>query len=101
MRVFVITLAGAIGGAALAVAIILTLAQNGMMPINDRQMQTYLMQHPDLAPAMMGQAQMLDERKQKMAQAEAIRKIGHSAFFDPAIAFVTGPADAKTTLVEF
>ena len=101
MRVFVITLAGAIGGAALAVAIVLTLAQNGLMPINDRQMQTYLMTHPDLAPAMMGQAQILDERKQKMAQAEAIRKIGHAAFFDPAIAFVTGPADAKTTLVEF
>ena len=101
MRIFVITLAGAIGGAVLAVALVFALAANGLMPINDRQMQTYLMQHPDLAPAMMGQAQMLEERKQKMAQAEAIRKIGHSAFFDPAIAFVTGPADAKSTLVEF
>jgi len=101
MRVFAITLAGAIGGAALAVAIVLTMAANGMMPINDRQMQTYLMTHPELAPAMMGQAQMLDERKQKLAQQDAIRKIGHAAFFDPAIAFVTGPADAKSTMVEF
>ena len=31
MRAFVITLAGAIGGAALAVAIVLTLAQNGKL----------------------------------------------------------------------
>jgi len=39
MRAFVITLAGAVGGAALAVAVILVMAQNGMMPINDRQLQ--------------------------------------------------------------
>lgn len=101
MRPFVITLAGAIGGAMLAVAIILTMAQKGLLPINDRQMQTYLMQHPELAPAMMGQAQANDDLKQQQAQAAALKKIGHAAFFDPAIAFVTGPADAKKTLVEF
>jgi protein-disulfide isomerase len=101
MRDFVITLAGAIGGAALAVAIVFTLAETGKLPINDRQMQTYLMQHPELAPAMMGQAQQLDEQKQQLAQAAAVKKVGQNAFFDPALAFVTGPADAKTTLVEF
>ena len=101
MRPFVITLAGAVGGAMLAVAIILTMAQKGLLPINDRQMQTYLMQHPELAVAMMGQAQANDDLKQQQAQAAALKKVGHAAFFDPAIAFVTGPADAKTTLVEF
>lgn len=101
MRPFVITLAGAIGGAMLAVAIILTMAQKGLLPINDRQMQTYLMQHPELAPAMMGQAQANDDLKQQQTQAAALKKVGHAAFFDPAIAFVTGPADAKKTLVEF
>jgi protein-disulfide isomerase len=101
MRVFAITLAGAVGGAMLAVAIILTMAQKGLLPINDRQMQTYLMQHPELAPAMMGQAHAVDEMKQQAAQAAALKKVGHAAFFNPAIAFVTGPADAKTTLVEF
>jgi protein-disulfide isomerase len=101
MRPFVITLAGAVGGAMLAVAIILTMAQKGLLPVNDRQMQTYLMQHPELAVAMMGQAQANDELKQQRAQAAALKKVGHAAFFDPAIAFVTGPADAKTTLVEF
>jgi protein-disulfide isomerase len=101
MRVFTITLAGAIGGAVLAVALVFALAANGQLPINDRQMQTYLLQHPELAPAMMSQAQILNDQKQKMVQDAALRKIGQRAFFDPAIAFVTGPADAKTSMVEF
>jgi protein-disulfide isomerase len=101
MRAFVITLAGAIGGAVLAVAIILTIAQKGMLPINDRQMQTYLMLHPELAPAMIGRAQALDEQKQQTAQMAAMQKVGQAAFFDPKVAFVTGPANAKTSLVEF
>jgi protein-disulfide isomerase len=96
-----ITLAGAVGGAMLAVAIVLTMAQKGLLPINDRQMQSYLMHHPELAPAMMGQAQVLDDLKQRAAQMAALKKVGHAAFFDPAIAFVTGPSDAKKTLVEF
>jgi protein-disulfide isomerase len=95
------TLAGAIGGALLAVAIILSMAQKGLLPINDRQMQTYLMRHPELAPAMMGQVQVLDEQKKQAAQAAAMKKVGHAALFDPAVAFVTGPASAKTSLVEF
>ena len=101
MRPFVIVLAGAVGGAMLAVAVVLTMAKGGLLPINDRQMQTYLMQHPELAPAMMGQAQAMDDLKQQAAQTAALKKVGHAAFFDPAIAFVTGPADAKKTLVEF
>jgi len=101
MRVFIITVAGAIGGAVLAVAIVLAMAANGRLPINDRQMQTYLMLHPELAPAMMGRAQALDDQKQAAAQSAAMQKVGQKSFFDPAVAFVTGPADAKTSLVEF
>ncbi len=99
MRAFVITLAGAIGGAALAVAAILTLAGQGMVPINDRQMQTYLMRHPELAAAMLGRYQQQEEMKQKAQQSAAL--MNKAAFFDPKIAFVTGPADAKKTFVEF
>jgi len=101
MRPVAIVLAGAIGGAMLAVAAILVMAQAGLMPINDRQMQTYLMMHPELAPAMMGRAQAVDDQKQAAAQNAAMKKLGPAAFFDPAIAFVTGPSDAKTSLVEF
>ncbi|HEX4272017.1 MAG TPA: thioredoxin domain-containing protein [Rhizomicrobium sp.] len=101
MRPVIVMLAGALGGAAIAIAVIMVMAQSGLVPINDRQMQTYLMQHPDLVPAMMARAQALDDQKQAQAQAEAMRKVGQAAFFDPAVAFVTGPADAKTSLVEF
>jgi protein-disulfide isomerase len=101
MRPFVITLAGAIGGALLAVAVILSMAGSGLLPINDRQMQLYLMQHPELAPAMMGRAQQREEQRQQSAQIAAMKKIGNDALFDAKLAFVTGPANAKTTLVEF
>jgi protein-disulfide isomerase len=101
MRAFVITLAGAIGGAALAVAIVFTLAANGQMPINDRQMQTYLMLHPELATAMLGRQQQMDDARQAAEQIEGLKKVGQAALFDPAVAFVTGPADAKATMVEF
>lgn len=100
MRDFAITIAGAIGGAALAVAIVFSLAATGHMPINDRQMQTYLMLHPDLAMAMMGRAQQLDDAKQQAKQQQGVDKAG-KALFDPKYAFVTGPADAKKTMVEF
>jgi protein-disulfide isomerase len=50
---------------------------------------------------MLNRAQAMDDLKQQAAQTAAMKKIGQAAFFDPAIAFVTGPVDAKTTLVEF
>jgi protein-disulfide isomerase len=100
MRDFAMTVAGAIGGAALAVAIIFAMAAKGFLPINDHQMQTYLMLHPDIAMAMMGRAQQLDDAKSQAKQQAQIDKIG-KALFDPKYAFVTGPANAKKTLVEF
>ena len=99
MRPFIITLAGAIGGAAIAVAIVLTMADRGVLPINDRQMQRYLLQHPELAAAMLNRHQELEDLKQQAKQESALKN--KAAFFDPKIAFVTGPADAKNTLVEF
>jgi protein-disulfide isomerase len=101
MRDFAITVAGAIGGAALAVAVVFAMAANGFMPINDRQMQTYLMLHPDIAMAMMGRAQQMEDAKAQAVQQAAIDKAGKAGFFNEKIAFVTGPANAKKTLVEF
>ena len=101
MRAWMIVLAGAVGGALLGLAATLTLAQNGLLPINDRQMQAYLMAHPELASAMAARAQALDDQRQAEAQSAAMKKVGQAALFDPAVAFVTGPADARKTLVEF
>ena len=64
-------------------------------------MQNYLMRHAELAPAMLNRVQTLEDLRQQTAQTAAMKKLGQDAFFDPAVAFVTGPADAKATLVEF
>src|SRR5262249_61069096 len=40
-------------------------------------------------------------QRRKAAQEAPLKKLGQAAFFDPTIAFVPGPADAKTSLVEF
>jgi protein-disulfide isomerase len=101
MRPFVLVSAGAAGGALLAVALVLVMARHGLIPINDNQMQSYLLRHADILPAMLNRAQAMEEQRQRAEQAAAMRKLGQAAFFDPAIAFVTGPADAKNTLVEF
>jgi protein-disulfide isomerase len=101
MRPFVLVAAGAVGGALLGVALVLVMARQGLVPINDAQMKSYLIQHADLAPQMLTRAQAMDDEKQQAAQNAAMQKIGQAAFFDPAVAFVTGPADAKTSLVEF
>lgn len=90
-----------LAGGALGLAAMLGLSALGLMPINEKQMQTYMLSHPELLPAMMQRAQALDDERQAAKQAEAVKKMGQAAFFDPAIAFVTGPADAKQTLVEF
>jgi len=101
MRPFALVAAGAAGGALLGVALVLVMARHGLVPINDAQMQNYLMRHADILPAMLNRAQAMEDERQKLAQNAAMKKIGQAAFFDPAIAFVTGPADAKSTLVEF
>ena len=101
MRPFALVAAGAAGGALLGVALILVMARHGLVPINDAQMQSYLLQHADIMPAMLNRAQAMEDEKQKAAQNAAMKKVGQAAFFDPAIAFVTGPADAKASLVEF
>jgi len=101
MRPFVLVAAGAAGGALLAVALVLVMARHGLIPINDAQMQNYLMRRAELAPAMLNRVQTLEDLRQQTAQTAAMKKLGQAAFFDPAVAFVTGPADAKATLVEF
>jgi len=85
----------------LAVALVLVMARHGLIPINDNQMQAYLLRHADILPVMLNRAQAMEEIKQQAEQAAAMKKLGQAAFFDPAVAFVTGPADAKNTLVEF
>jgi protein-disulfide isomerase len=60
-----------------------------------------LLAHPGLVSEMSDKFQAQQQADQDKAAAAAIKKIGMNAFFDPMIAFVTGPADAKKSVVEF
>ncbi len=98
----------ALGGAAIAVVVIYGAAVTGHFPQdvarNDKHIHDYLMAHPQLFAAMAAKYQEQQDRQADAADIErqaAIDKLGAKAFFNPDIAYVTGPANAKRTVVEF
>jgi protein-disulfide isomerase len=101
MQAWKIVVAGATGGALLGVAIIFAAATAGLLPVNGNQIRSYLMGHPQLVAEMTDRLQKQQEDDQSTAQRDAMRKLGIATFFDPKVAFITGPADAKKNLVEF
>lgn len=97
---------GALGGAAIAVAIVFGSALLGAfpqrpVPIDGKQIHAYLVSHPDVLVEMTDKLQNDQAVAADRAQQDALRTIGLKTFFDPKVAFVTGPAGAKRTLVEF
>jgi protein-disulfide isomerase len=92
---------GALSGAAIAVALVYTSAALGLLPHNDRQIEAYLMAHPTIIVDMMNKVQAQEDADAAKAQKQALARVGQKAFFDPRIAFVTGPSNARTSLVEF
>ncbi len=94
---------GALGGAAIAVTIVFGSAIMGLLPerIDGNQVRAYLMAHPGLIVDMTNRLTEQQADDADRAQQAAVRAIGLKTFFDPKIAFVTGPANAKMTFVEF
>jgi protein-disulfide isomerase len=92
---------GALGGAAIAITVVFAAGALGLLPGSDARIYSYLMAHPTLVVDMMTKVQEQQDADAAKAQRDAVARIGQKAFFDPRIAFVTGPANAKTTLVEF
>jgi len=96
---------GGLGGAAVAVIIVLIMASTGTLPFSreasDARIHDYLMSHPDILVDMTNKMQADQAAQEDAARQVAVDKIGVKAFFDPKLAFVTGPATAKNTLVEF
>jgi protein-disulfide isomerase len=107
MRELTTIIAGALGGALLAVVLIFAAANHGMLPlpqdgdVSGNAIHDYLLAHPGLVSEMTDKYQEQQQADQDKAAAAALKKIGLAAFFDPKIAFVTGPADAKKSVVEF
>ncbi len=100
------TLLSALGGAAIAVGIVYGAAVTGHFPHdtaaqNDKHIHDYLLAHPELFAEMGAKYQNQQDDAADAARQAAIDKLGAKAFFNPKLAYVTGPADARTTLVEF
>jgi protein-disulfide isomerase len=92
---------GGLGGAVIAVIVLFGAIRLGVIPGNDSEMHDYLMAHPAILVDMQNKLQLEQDQATANAEQAAVNKIGLKAFFDPRVAFVTGPANAKTTLVEF
>ena len=97
-----IAMAGALGGAVIALAIVFGAAAVGTFPgAGDKAMHAYLEAHPEILADMTSNLQTMQENQENSTRQVAVNKLGVKAFFDPRLAFVTGPKTAKTTLVEF
>jgi protein-disulfide isomerase len=94
---------GALGGAVLALLVVFGAALSGLLPqrLDGKQLHAYLLDHPEIFVEMQVKLQAKDAETAERDQRAAMAAIGNKTFFDPRIAFVTGPDNAKTTLVEF
>jgi protein-disulfide isomerase len=92
-------------GAVLALAEIAEFGWAGMLApdraVTEKTVHDYLIAHPEILVDMTNRLQSQQEDMTRMARQKAVDKLGLKTFFDPKVAFVTGPANAKTTLVEF
>jgi protein-disulfide isomerase len=93
---------GAAGGAVIALVVVFGAAAFGMFPgAGDKAMHAYLESHPEILADMTTNLQAKEQADEDSTRQTAVNKLGLKAFFDPRLAFITGPATAKKTLVEF
>jgi protein-disulfide isomerase len=98
---FLVALAGALGGAVFAVAAIFAIAASGGLPGSDAHVREYLLTHPQLLADMSNRLQEQQAASDDAARQVAVQRLGPKPFFNPRLAFLMGPANAKTTFVEF
>jgi protein-disulfide isomerase len=93
----------ALVGACAALVPVIAASVFGLLPqrLDGRQVHDYLLEHPEILVEMEVKLQAKDDDDTAREQRAAMRAIDNKAFFDPRIAFVTGPADTKQTFVEF
>jgi protein-disulfide isomerase len=93
----------ALAGAAAAVIVVIVGAMLGLFPqrLDGKQVRSYLLGHPEILVEMQVKLEEKDAEVTAREQRAALLAINRKAFFDPQIAFLAGPADAKQTLVEF
>ncbi|MGH6876496.1 MAG: thioredoxin domain-containing protein [Rhizomicrobium sp.] len=95
---------GGCAGAALTLLLGLGAGALGVSPFaaaNGNAMHAWLVAHPGVLVEMTNKLQTQQDTDEDTARQAAVNKLGMKAFFDPRVAFVTGPANARTTVVEF
>jgi protein-disulfide isomerase len=93
---------GGIAGAVLSLAVLFAVHAAGLLnPFSDKRINAYLLAHPEVLEAMSDELQEQQAEADQAKRQAAVDKIGLAKFFDAKVAFVTGPAKAKTTMVEF
>ena len=96
------TVAAGFVGAVVALAGIYGALQFGFAPlVQGKFIHDYLLAHPEILVEAQSKLQSQQDASDDASRQAAIDKIGVKPFFDPRTAFVTGPANAKTTIVEF
>lgn len=93
----------ALVGACVALVPVLAASVFGLLPqrLDGKQVHDYLLDHPEVLVEMEVKLQAKDAEDTAREQGVAMRSIDRKSFFDPRIAFVAGPVDAKKSVVEF
>jgi len=93
---------GGVIGAAFSLAIVFAFGWFGILPgASDARIHQYLVAHPEVLVDMSDQLQKQQADKEQQEHRAVIAKLGLKRFFNPSVAYVTGPANAKNTFVEF
>lgn len=93
---------GGLVGAIVAVAVMAGAVALHVVPTaTDARLQSYLLGHPKLVLQMQALAEEQQAAEARQAQIDKLKKLGVSKFLDPKVAYVTGPANAKNTVIEF
>lgn len=100
-RLKIAALGGLIGAAIVIIAMAGAAALHILPVASDARLQSYLLAHPKLIVEMQTLAEAQQAEETRAAHQAAIQKIGLKNMFDPKVAYVTGPANAKNTIVEF
>jgi len=77
-----------------------TTAQTNKAAI-EKIVHDYLLAHPEILIDMTKALQAKQEANDTRARSAALAQVGLRGLLDPQVAYVTGPADAKVTVVEF
>lgn len=94
---------GGVAGAAVSILLVFGAGALGLLPFtaSGSVVHTYLLAHPEVLVEMTDKLQAQQDAGDDRSRQVAVDKLGLNAFFDPRVAFVTGPANAKTSVVEF